>query len=122
MPVDRFQHVNIRSKDVETSKEFYVLLGLGVGPRPAFASTGYWMYLNGEPVVHLVQRAPGDPPRNDAGNLDHIAFRGTDLAGTRSALQSARLVFRERVVPHDGIIQIFVHDPDGVKVELNFLP
>jgi len=26
------------------------------------------------------------------------------------------------VIPHDGTIQVFVHDPDGVKIEMNLAP
>ena len=123
MSVARLAHVNIRSKDVEASKAFYVsILGLTVGPRPPFASVGYWMYLDNEPVVHLVQRPGGDPPRTDSGCVDHIAFRGTNLEATRAALRQAGLAFKEVIVPHDGTIQVFVHDPDGVKIELNFAP
>ena len=61
MPVDRLEHINIRSQDVEKARDFYVrILGLTVGIRPPFASTGYWLYLDGKPVIHLVQRNAGD--------------------------------------------------------------
>jgi catechol 2,3-dioxygenase-like lactoylglutathione lyase family enzyme len=44
MPVDRFQHINIRAADVERTRDFYVrALDLRVGDRPPFASTGYWL-------------------------------------------------------------------------------
>jgi catechol 2,3-dioxygenase-like lactoylglutathione lyase family enzyme len=121
MPVDRLQHVNTRSSDVEATKEFYVkILGLRVGDRPPFASAGYWLYLGGDPIVHLVQRPPGEEPRSGSGNLDHVAFRGVDLAGTRAALAAAGVQYREQVVPRDRSVQIFVLDPDGIKIELNF--
>jgi catechol 2,3-dioxygenase-like lactoylglutathione lyase family enzyme len=121
MPVDQFQHINTRSADVEASRRFYEeILGFRVGDRPPFASTGYWLYLGNQPVVHLVQRPAGDPAQHGAGNLDHIAFRGVDLEATRQTLQAAGIQYREAVVPRDGSIQIFVHDPDGIRIELNF--
>ena len=121
MPVDQLQHVNLRCADVEIAKNFYVhVVGLTVGPRPAFASVGYWMYLGDHPVVHLVQRPAGEDAKTGAGNLDHVGFRGVDLEGTRSGLRAAGIPFREQVVPRDGTVQIFVVDPDGLKVELNF--
>lgn len=122
MPVDAFQHVNTRSADVETTKEFYVRLGLRVGDRPPFASRGYWLYLGGQPVLHLVQRPEGDTPHDGSGNVDHIAFQATDLDATRQMLTGAGLPFREAIVPRDGTVQIFVRDPDGIQVELNFPP
>ena len=113
--------MNIRSRDIERSRDFYVrILGLSVGVRPPFASAGYWLYLDQEPVVHLVQRNAGDTYHADSGNIDHVAFRGVNLAVTRAAIESAGLSCREQVVPHDGTVQLFIHDPDGIKIELNF--
>ncbi len=122
MPVTAFQHVNTRSADVERTKEFYVRLGLQVGDRPPFASHGYWMYLGDQPVLHLVQRKDGEAHNEGSGNLDHVAFQAVDLEGTRRALTEAGLVFREAIVPRDNTVQIFVRDPDGIQVELNFAP
>jgi catechol 2,3-dioxygenase-like lactoylglutathione lyase family enzyme len=116
-----FQHVNTRSADVERTKAFYERLGLRAGDRPPFASRGYWMYLGDQPVLHLVQRPDGQPHHDGSGNLDHVAFEADDLEGTRRALADAGLSFREAVVPRDGSIQIFVKDPDGITVELNFV-
>jgi catechol 2,3-dioxygenase-like lactoylglutathione lyase family enzyme len=122
MPVAAFQHVNTRSADVERTKDFYVRLGLRVGDRPPFASRGYWMYLGDHPVLHLVQRKDGEAALEGSGNLDHVAFHATDLEGTRRLLTEAGLAFREAVVPRDNTVQIFVRDPDGIQVELNFAP
>ena len=120
MALVAFQHVNTRSADVERTKDFYVRLGLRVGARPPFPSRGYWLYLGDQPVLHLVQR-PGDQPHHaGSGNVDHIAFAASDLEATRRALAADGVPFREAVVPRDGTIQIFVRDPDGVTVELNF--
>ena len=116
MPVDALQHVNIRCADVERSREFYERLGLRVGARPAFSSRGYWMYLGAEPVVHLVQLQTDPLPQG--GAIDHVAFGATDVAATTAALRAAQIEFTIR--PADGMTQVFVHDPDGVKVELNF--
>jgi catechol 2,3-dioxygenase-like lactoylglutathione lyase family enzyme len=123
MAVEVLQHINIRAADVERSKDFYVrVLGLRVGPRPPVASFGYWLYLGGEPVIHLVQRAPDSPPAAATGAIDHVAFRGVDLAETRGVLQAQGVPFREALIPRDGTVQLFLHDPDGVKIELNFDP
>jgi catechol 2,3-dioxygenase-like lactoylglutathione lyase family enzyme len=120
VPLRAFQHVNTRSADVERTRAFYEVLGLRAGDRPPFASRGYWMYLGDVPVVHLVQRPAGQPHHDGSGNVDHVAFAADDLASTRRALEEAGLAFREAVVPRDGTIQLFVQDPDGLTVELNF--
>src|SRR4029453_2859057 len=57
MAVDALQHINLRSADVDRSRDFYVdVIGLYVGPRPPITSVGYWLYLGPVPVIHLVQR------------------------------------------------------------------
>jgi catechol 2,3-dioxygenase-like lactoylglutathione lyase family enzyme len=121
VPIDTFQHVNIRTADLERAREFYVrALGLRVGDRPPFASTGYWLYLGDQPVVHLVQTGHDEAREPGSGRLDHVAFHGVDLDGTRRTLQDAGIPFREAVVPSDKTVQIFIVDPDGLKLELNF--
>ena len=123
MPVDAFQHFNVRAVDVEASREFYErILGLRVGDRPPFTSIGYWLYLGTEPLVHLVQREPGEASPNGDGAVDHVAFQARDLAAMKHLLNDAAVPFREAVVPRDGSVQIFIHDPDGLKIELNFAP
>ena len=121
MPVNALQHINIRSADVERSRAFYRLLGLTDGPRPPFASMGYWMYAGEDPVVHLVQKKPDEPVLGPGtGDLDHIALGAVGLAAMREELNRQGIAYREAVVPRDGSIQLFVPDPDGVTLELNF--
>ena len=38
----------------------------------------------------------------------------------RDKLRAAGLKFRDRIVPGTGLKQIFVPDPEGVMVEMNF--
>ena len=42
--------------------------------------------------------------------------------GVRKRLKSKKVKFREQVIPRTGGQQIFLYDPDGVGVELNFPP
>jgi catechol 2,3-dioxygenase-like lactoylglutathione lyase family enzyme len=121
MAVDQLQHVNIRCGDVHRSRDFYTrILGMHDGDRPPFASVGYWLYLAGVPVIHLVQRAPEASATRGAGAIDHVAFHGVDLAATRARLREDEVEFTETVVPRDGTVQLFLLDPDGVRIELNF--
>ena len=123
MAVDALQHFNLRPSDLERSKDFYVnVVGLRVGPRPPIASVGYWLYLGDQPVVHLVQRASEAGPAAGSGAIDHIAFHGIDFDAVRNRLRGLGIAFREGLVPRDGTRQLYVHDPDGLKIELNFDP
>ena len=132
MGVSRLEHVNIRCARLAATTAFYVdIIGLTVGPRPDFPFRGAWLYCGDTAVVHLVEAAdhPGSwtgtlarDTATDAstGAFDHVAFHGEDFEGMRTALRAAGLAFRDRVVPGTGLKQIFVPDPEGVMVELNF--
>ena len=54
------------------------------------------------------------------GAFDHVAFQGDDFDAMRARLTDAGLTFRERVVPGGRLKQLFVPDPEGVLVEINF--
>ena len=126
MPVEMLEHYTIRCASLERTRDFYRdVLGLMVGDRPNFPFKGYWLYLGGVPIVHLVDKAESesrDTPHvgSDTAALDHIAFRGRDLPTTRATLRAHGLAFREAGVPGGRIQQIFVSDPDGILIELNF--
>lgn len=123
MPLIALQHLNIRCVDINRSRDFYTALGLQEGERPPFASRGYWMYLNDDPVVHLVQKKDGEQSQGPGtGELDHVAFAADDLETFRRHLRDGNIPFREAIVPRDKSIQLFVRDPDGVQLELNFPP
>ncbi len=123
MAMGALQHINIRCADAQRSRDFYVdIMGLTEGPRPPFASSGYWLYLGPVPIVHLVQKPADEPVRGPGtGDLDHIAFEGVELDTFKSVLSKAGIAFREAIVPRDQTVQIFVLDPDGVQLELNFI-
>jgi catechol 2,3-dioxygenase-like lactoylglutathione lyase family enzyme len=122
VPVDGLQHINIRASDVNRTRDFYVrAVGLRVGHRPPFQSIGYWLYLHDEAVIHLVQKTSDErPAASTTGAIDHIAFRGVQLAATRDTLAREGIAFEERLVPRDRSVQLYVIDPDGVRIELNF--
>jgi catechol 2,3-dioxygenase-like lactoylglutathione lyase family enzyme len=51
--------------------------------------------------------------------VDHIAFFGDDVVALRARLNRAELRFEERVVPRNGILQVFFRDPNGILIEVN---
>jgi catechol 2,3-dioxygenase-like lactoylglutathione lyase family enzyme len=126
MPVEQLEHFTVRCADIDVTRDFYAnMLGLRVGPRPDFPFKGHWLYFGERPVVHLVDKTEseirdGVHTGKDTGALDHVAFRGVDIEATRATLKAANIAFHETGVPGGRLRQIFVPDPDGVLVELNF--
>ena len=128
MGVLALEHVTIRCADLKATRDFYVALGLAEGPRPDFPFRGHWLYVGPVPVVHLVDAqdkgsawgGEAGVAERDTGPFDHVAFQGDDFATMRADLTAAGTPFRERTVPGGTLSQLFVRDPDGVLVEINF--
>jgi catechol-2,3-dioxygenase len=126
MTVRSLHHFNIRSSQAEVAvlREFYCnVIGLTVGPRPAFRSPGFWLYAEGIPVLHLsaapdAESLPDVPNRYSAAG--HIAFRCSDFEVTVRRLQQHGVAHSIDAVPLVNEVQIFLRDPSGVGVELNF--
>jgi catechol 2,3-dioxygenase-like lactoylglutathione lyase family enzyme len=132
-------HFSIRTTDVDRTREFYErVLGLTVGPRPDFPFPGAWMYRGdhqdiANAAVHIIGIDPADAKglqnylggRDESslkgtGAIDHVAFFATGLAGMKEHLRALGVRVRERTVPNIGLHQIFLDDPNGVVVELNY--
>lgn len=113
-------HCTIRTRRLPASIAFYEqVLQLRQGPRPAFGFPGAWLYSGENALVHLVTESAAAPDGNGAP-LDHVAFAVAGLAACRTRLQGLGIDFEERVVPGNGLTQIFLSDPDGLRLELCF--
>jgi catechol 2,3-dioxygenase-like lactoylglutathione lyase family enzyme len=115
-------HFNIRTRKLAETVGFYEdVLGLEKGPRPNFAFPGAWMYSEGKPVVHLVDISPtSEPQKPDSGCVHHVAFVSRGFDAMKERLVSKGMRFEARQVPGGDLWQIFVHDPNGVMIELNY--
>jgi catechol 2,3-dioxygenase-like lactoylglutathione lyase family enzyme len=122
VPADQLEHFTIECGDLEATRRFYCdILGLTAGFRPKMDFDGHWLYCGGVPVVHLTKHA-GEPIRrkDTTGRLDHIAFKSVDPDTTLGLLRENGIPYQENKVWEIGLLQVFVHDPDGVQIELNF--
>lgn len=135
----KLNHFSIRTLDMEATRRFYVdALGLVSGPRPPFPFPGMWLY-NGDTnnpenaVLHIIGMDPNDPEGlksylgdrdvsslHGSGSVDHVAFFATGLKDMLSHLKQLAIEPRQRTVPAISLHQLFLDDPNGVVIELNY--
>lgn len=133
MPLSHLEHYLIQSEDLAATKDWYVrVLGMREGPHPEFGFPVYWLYLGERDVLHLTEGGGKVSERRKrylgqeseavrgSGVIDHVAFRATGLGETIAHLERLGIDFKERQVDDQGLYQLFLFDPNGVKVELNF--
>jgi catechol 2,3-dioxygenase-like lactoylglutathione lyase family enzyme len=122
MSVGVLDHYNLRTRKLAETIQFYQdILGIENGARPDFDFPGAWLYSEGRPVVHLVDIAPTDEPQKpDSGVVHHIAFVSRGFNAMKQKLKNKGVWFDTREVPGGGQWQIFVRDPNGVMIELNY--
>jgi len=134
MALKTFEHVLILADDVDKTKDFYVdILGLNIGYRPDFPFKGYWLYLDENPkaaCIHLAMRKQDtgqdyyigkkDDVKSGSGAIDHVAFNADHIESMKEKLEKISIEYTHRKVPGFPLEQLFIMDPDGVKVELNY--
>ncbi|HSH08590.1 MAG TPA: VOC family protein [Burkholderiales bacterium] len=133
MPISHLEHFLIQTDDIERTCDWYVrVLGFRIGPSPDFRFPVKWLYLGEQDVIHVCeggaavsearQRYLGQQSQalRGSGVIDHVAFRCTGLDETIARLKAAGVEFNERQVDDQALYQLFLFDPNGVKVELNF--
>lgn len=115
-------HVSIAAPAsvLEEIVEFYrQALEILPGERPFFGGIGgYWLYAGGQPIIHLIE----DPGRasDSNGYFDHVALRCNDLETTKARLEKNNILFGELAIEALNQHQLFLKDPAGTTIELNF--
>jgi catechol 2,3-dioxygenase-like lactoylglutathione lyase family enzyme len=139
----KLDHCNIRTFDLDATIAFYTeVVELKDGDFPGTRAMGAWLYdASDRPILHLIAIDPNDPEAalarvrdrlgvlggdldveslNGTGVIDHIAFECDDYDKMRSKLEARGLAYTSSDVPSINLRQLFVNDPNGVTLELNF--
>jgi catechol 2,3-dioxygenase-like lactoylglutathione lyase family enzyme len=133
MPLSHIEHFLLQTTDMEKTRKWYVeVLGMRVGANPDFKFPVFWLYLGDKDVVHVTEGGKGvsenrkkyvgqqSDAASGTGVVDHIAFRATGLREMIAHLKSLKVDFKQRQVDDQGLYQLFMFDPNGVKIELNY--
>jgi catechol 2,3-dioxygenase-like lactoylglutathione lyase family enzyme len=117
--ISGLDHINIETTDLEGTIRFYEqVLGLRNGARPPFTFPGAWLYSGEQALFHLV--GVDDLTNTSTGAINHVALLANDFVGCKARLNALAQPYEQRVVPDSNIRQLFVNDPNGVRLELNF--
>jgi catechol 2,3-dioxygenase-like lactoylglutathione lyase family enzyme len=132
MSIRALDHVNIRTAALDATVEFFRdALGMSVvsppgappGARAAWVLDG-----SGNAVVHIAAADVAYPTDDHApfvagrggGSVHHVAFRCEDHAAILDRLTRHGVAIRETSIESIGLRQVFVHEPNGIFLELNF--
>jgi catechol 2,3-dioxygenase-like lactoylglutathione lyase family enzyme len=121
MRVIGLDHVNIAGSPalIQRCVAFYVdVLGLRNGHRPNFSTRGFWLYAGDHPVVHLRER---EEDMVGTSSIDHYAFACEGLDETMARLREHGVEFTLDPARDTKNAQLFLTDPAGVALELNFV-
>lgn len=133
MPLKHLQHFLIQASSIEETANWYVdVLGMTKGPHPDFKVPVEWLYIGDTDVLHVTtggadvsenrKRYLGQESQatHGSGVVDHVAFHATGLKEMLHHLQVKEVAYTTRQVKLQGLFQVFLIDPNGVKIELNY--
>jgi catechol 2,3-dioxygenase-like lactoylglutathione lyase family enzyme len=125
MAQSKIEHVLVLTEDIDATRDFYRdVLGLEVGERPPLEFPGYWLYSDAGPCVHVAERAAYEEHSErigipaSRGPVEHVAFDAPDYDAVAERIEQGGIPALRNAVP--GVMrQLFVEDPNGVKIEIN---
>lgn len=142
--IRKLEHYNIRTMKFDETVRFYVdALGMRIdrAPMAPVDLPPTWIYDDsGVAVVHLTPVDAADPKASYAkmsqyrggsdfagppsfhgsGAIDHVAFECEGYDEIVARLKSRNITHVENDFSQYGLRQVFVRDPNGVTLELNF--
>lgn len=129
MTVMSLDHINIVTADLDRAEAFYRdILGLETrpAPPPLTHDTARWMVdAGGNAVLHLNRLGARrvldrDMRPGPTGALHHVAMRCAGYDAMVARLTARGVTHIANAVPAAGLRQLFITDPEGIVLELNF--
>jgi catechol 2,3-dioxygenase-like lactoylglutathione lyase family enzyme len=125
MRVNRIDHFNLRTHLLDETCDFYEkLLELRRG-RAAGMDQGRnaWMYDEQDrPIIHINMPNDGEKelPGENTGRLHHVALDCHGYDEMMKRIEDLGVYHETNFIDEIGLRQVFIYDPNGVRLELNF--
>jgi len=129
MKIKGVDHVNIIAVDLEQTVSFYeTVLGMKVDsiPMSPRGFEGRWIYDHaGAAIIHLQaynpeRHGPLDERGKASGALDHVALGCSGFKSILSRCEELGVNVRVNDRQYRNLRQVFITDPNNIKLELNF--
>ena len=131
MEINGVAHVMLTVRSLATSKPFYKALLAHMGLTEVVDSEDYLYYVGGRTAVGLRPAAPehaGARFEQQRCGLHHVCFRARSREDVDSvhalarALGAAIVHAPEQAGWVPGYYSVLFEDPDGIRLEMNFVP
>ena len=120
MGLRKLDHYNIETVLPDETVAFYCdVLGCvnGAERRPVLDIPGTWILVDDYPAIHV--NFVTDDQAAKTGAIDHVAFEGSNYLDMCERLESLGVDFSVVESPHLDLMQIYVMDPNTIRVEIN---
>ncbi len=120
MALQRLDHYNLETVRPDDTIAFYCdVLGCVNAPerRPAVPVPGTWLLVDDHPAIHVnfVEQDRAAP----TGAIDHVAFEASGYLEMCGHLRELDIDFDTVESPQFDLLQIYVVDPNQIRVEIN---
>jgi len=122
MKVSGINHINIVAtpEQLPGVVAFYEqVIGLTQGLRAVSKRNGAWLYCGTTAIIHLSE-VQDVPYTGENTHFNHVALACTGVEQFIQHLKSLHIPFEIDYRPLPEMTQLFLYDPVGIKIELNF--
>lgn len=122
MKVAGINHINIvvTAEQLPEVTAFYEqVIGLTQGFRTVSKRNGAWLYCGNQAIIHLSE-VPESPAPTLNSHFNHVALTCAGLEAGIERLKTHHIAYTMEYRTPPGMTQLFLFDPVGIRIELNF--